>query len=52
MNIVKGVAELIRRSSGGQSADFGSGLPSERFSPPSPTICFRYCMVGLFFIDC
>ncbi|KAL3514285.1 hypothetical protein ACH5RR_027002, partial [Cinchona calisaya] len=40
MNIVKGVADLIRRTSAGRSGDFGTGSQSERFSPPSPTICF------------
>lgn len=40
MNIVKGVADLIRRTSSGQSGDFGSGLPSERFTPTSLEIRF------------
>lgn len=42
MNFVKGVADLIRRTSAGQSGDFSSGSKSERFSPPSPIIRFRY----------
>lgn len=55
MNIVKGVADLIRRTSGGHSGDFGSGLPSEGFNPTSLAVRFRYCMVFdhyCFFIDC
>lgn len=40
MNIVKGVADLIRRTSSGQSAEFGLGSPSERASPPAPTVRF------------
>ncbi|XP_073132382.1 BEACH domain-containing protein B isoform X2 [Henckelia pumila] len=40
MNIVKGVADLIRRSSSGQSGEYSSSLPSGRFSPPTTTICF------------
>ncbi|KAK4387686.1 hypothetical protein Sango_2375200 [Sesamum angolense] len=39
MNIVKGVADLIWRSSG-QSGEYGSVPQSGRFSPPNPTICF------------
>lgn len=46
MNIVKGVADLIRRTSGGQSGDFVSEVPSEKFNPTSPAIRFRYCMVA------
>ncbi|KZV43356.1 hypothetical protein F511_19232 [Dorcoceras hygrometricum] len=40
MNIVKGVADLIRRSSSGQTGEYGLNLPSGRFSPPATTICF------------
>ena len=42
MNFVKGVADLIRRTSAGQSGDFASASRSERFSLPSPKIRFRY----------
>lgn len=41
MNIVKGVADLIRRTSGGgYGSESGLGSPLERFSPPTPTIRF------------
>lgn len=40
MNIVKGVADLIRRTSGGQTGESIQGSSSGRFSPPSPKICF------------
>ncbi|CAM8878100.1 unnamed protein product [Rhodiola kirilowii] len=40
MNIVKGVADLIRRSSGGQPGESSSVTQVERFSAPSPKICF------------
>ncbi|KAG9149669.1 hypothetical protein Leryth_017582 [Lithospermum erythrorhizon] len=40
MNIVKGVAELIRKTSGSQSSDFSSGSSPARFSPPTPVIHF------------
>ncbi|CAL5383977.1 unnamed protein product [Camellia sinensis] len=40
MNIVKGVADLIRRTSTGHSAESGSGSSTERFSPPTPKIRF------------
>ncbi|XP_057974811.1 BEACH domain-containing protein B isoform X2 [Malania oleifera] len=40
MNIVKGVADLIRRTSGGQTGESGSGSQVERFSAPAPKICF------------
>ncbi|GFY85906.1 hypothetical protein Acr_04g0006440 [Actinidia rufa] len=40
MNIVKGVADLIRRTSSGQSTESGSGSQLERLSPPTPRICF------------
>ncbi|KAH7849592.1 hypothetical protein Vadar_020109 [Vaccinium darrowii] len=39
MNIVKGVADLIRRTSSGGS-ESGSGSALERFSPPTPMIRF------------
>lgn len=42
MNIVKGVADLIRRTSGGQTVESGSGFPSERYPAPAPKIRFRY----------
>lgn len=38
MNIVKGVADLIRRSSTGYTPE--SGVGPGRFLPPSPKICF------------
>ncbi|KAE8714372.1 Binding isoform 4 [Hibiscus syriacus] len=38
MNIVKGVADLIRRTSSGQTGD--SGAQGERLSPPTPRIRF------------
>lgn len=41
MNIVKGVADLIRRTSSGYSGDSGSGSSSERFAAPTPRIRFR-----------
>lgn len=44
MNIVKGVADLIRRTSGGYSVESGSGSSSERFSAPTPKI--RFSEVG------
>ncbi|KAG6620493.1 hypothetical protein I3842_Q065000 [Carya illinoinensis] len=40
MNIVKGVADLIRRTSGGQTGESTSGSQPQRFSPPGPKICF------------
>ncbi|XP_031393123.1 BEACH domain-containing protein B isoform X2 [Punica granatum] len=40
MNIVKGVADLIRRTSGTQTGESGLGSHSDRFSPPAPRICF------------
>ncbi|KAH7567644.1 hypothetical protein JRO89_XS07G0111400 [Xanthoceras sorbifolium] len=40
MNIVKGVADLIRRTSGGPTGESTSGIQPERFSPPSPNIRF------------
>jgi hypothetical protein len=52
MNIVKGVADLIRRTSGGQTGEPASESQPQRFSPPGPKICFRYlkstCVVLLF----
>ncbi|KAK4359154.1 hypothetical protein RND71_021383 [Anisodus tanguticus] len=41
MNIVKGVAGLMRRSSGSHGGESSSGSPLERFSPPTPLIHFR-----------
>ncbi|RVW65596.1 putative ribonuclease H protein [Vitis vinifera] len=41
MNIVKGVADLIRRTSGGQTGESTSGPQVEKFSAPSPKIRFR-----------
>ncbi|KAL8030230.1 hypothetical protein ABFX02_14G273200 [Erythranthe guttata] len=40
MNIVKGVADLIWRTSSGQSGEYGSVAQSGRFSPPTPAINF------------
>lgn len=40
MNIVKGVADLIRRTSSVQSGESTSGSAAERFPPPAPRICF------------
>ncbi|KAL6995198.1 hypothetical protein U1Q18_005333, partial [Sarracenia purpurea var. burkii] len=40
MNIVKGVADLIRRTSSGQGTESASGSQLERFSLPTPRICF------------
>nr|POF26456.1 beach domain-containing protein b [Quercus suber] len=41
MNIVKGVADLIRRTSSGQAAEpAASGSQPQRFSPPGPKIQF------------
>lgn len=42
MHIVKGVANLIRGSSGGNSAESVSGLQAERFTLPVQNVCFRY----------
>ncbi|GKE13763.1 hypothetical protein Tco_1421340, partial [Tanacetum coccineum] len=39
MNIVKGVAGLIRRTSG-YGGEFGVGSPSHRFPVPTPKIQF------------
>lgn len=51
MNIVKGVADLIRRTSGGgYGSESGSGSPLERFSPPTPTIRFRYLIYAFGFV--
>ncbi|KAA8528370.1 hypothetical protein F0562_035725 [Nyssa sinensis] len=44
MNIVKGVADLIRRTSSGQSAESGSVSVSDRFPAPTPRI--RFSEVG------
>ncbi|EXB79620.1 BEACH domain-containing protein lvsC [Morus notabilis] len=40
MNIVKGVADLIRRTSSGQNEDFASGSQAQRLSHPGPKIRF------------
>lgn len=40
MNIVKGVAGLIRRSSSSHGGESSSGSPHEKFSPPTPLIHF------------
>ncbi|KAK2659945.1 hypothetical protein Ddye_006478 [Dipteronia dyeriana] len=40
MNLVKGVADLIRRTSGGSIGESTSGIQPERFSPPSPNVRF------------
>jgi len=39
MNIVKGVADLIRRTSSGHSGE--SSGHAHKFSPPGPKIRFR-----------
>nr|XP_029116201.1 BEACH domain-containing protein B isoform X4 [Elaeis guineensis] len=44
MNIVKGVADLIRRSSGGQTGEGGSWVHADKFSAPSPR--FRFGDIG------
>jgi hypothetical protein len=44
MNIVKGVADLIRRTSSGQTGEPSSEPQPQRFSPPGPKIWFRYLM--------
>ncbi|KAJ8762560.1 hypothetical protein K2173_007999 [Erythroxylum novogranatense] len=44
MNIVKGVADLIRRTSSTHTGESTSGLLAEKFSPPTPTI--RFSEVG------
>ncbi|BFG19464.1 hypothetical protein CerSpe_057380 [Prunus speciosa] len=44
MNIVKGVADLIRRTSGGHDGDSASGAQAQKFSPPGPKI--RFSEVG------
>ena len=42
MNIVKGVADLIRRTSSGQNEEFASSASqAQRLSPPGPKIRFR-----------
>ncbi|XP_058069394.1 BEACH domain-containing protein B isoform X3 [Magnolia sinica] len=41
MNIVKGVADLIRRTSGGHPGEAASWQQAERYSVPSPRIRFR-----------
>lgn len=41
MNIVKGVADLIRRTSSGSSGS-STGVRAERSSPPAPKVQFRY----------
>ncbi|GLU16070.1 hypothetical protein SLE2022_325200 [Rubroshorea leprosula] len=40
MNIVKGVADLLRRTSSGQTGESNSGSQADRFSPPAPRIRF------------
>ncbi|XP_038988519.1 LOW QUALITY PROTEIN: BEACH domain-containing protein B-like [Phoenix dactylifera] len=41
MNIVKGVADLIKRSSGGQTGEGGSWAHADKLSAPSPRFRFR-----------
>ncbi|MBA0867800.1 hypothetical protein Goshw_004372 [Gossypium schwendimanii] len=48
MNIVKGVADLIRRSSSGHTGE-SPGSQGERLSPPTPRIRFRYMMLADFY---
>lgn len=45
MNIVKGVADLIRRSSGGQTGESSSWSHGENLSAPSLRIRFGYVLV-------
>ena len=54
MNIVKGVADLIRRTSSGHTGEPNSGPQVEKFSAPSPKIQFRYSKLVwlLFKNDC
>jgi len=40
MNIVKGVADLIRRTSAGHTGE-SSGFQGQKCSPPGPKIRFR-----------
>lgn len=40
MNLVKGVAHLLRRSSSGHHGESTSGLQAERFTLPSQSVCF------------
>lgn len=52
MNIVKGVADLIRRTSGGQTGESTSGSQAPRLSPPGPKIRFRYLFSVRILINC
>ncbi|XP_042456540.1 BEACH domain-containing protein B isoform X2 [Zingiber officinale] len=40
MNIVKGVADLIRRSSGNPTSEGGSTVHGDKYGAPYPRICF------------
>ncbi|XP_021759768.1 BEACH domain-containing protein B-like isoform X1 [Chenopodium quinoa] len=40
MHLVKGVANLIRGSSGGNNSESASGLQTERFTLPAHNVCF------------
>ncbi|KAF5183051.1 Beach domain-containing protein b [Thalictrum thalictroides] len=40
MNIVKGVADLLRRTSSFQAGESGSWSQGQKFATPSPRICF------------
>lgn len=52
MNIVKGVADLIRRTSTGQTGESASGSQAQRLSPPGPKIRFRYLFSVRILINC
>lgn len=41
MNIVKGVADLLRRSSGGQNEELSTWQQVDKISAPTPKIRFR-----------
>lgn len=47
MNIVKGVADLLRRSSGGQAGENSSWGQGDWFSAPTTRIHFGYVYVEL-----
>ncbi|KAG6523846.1 hypothetical protein ZIOFF_013733 [Zingiber officinale] len=42
MNIVKGVADLIRRSSGNPTSEGGSTVHGDKYGAPYPRICFGF----------
>ncbi|PKA52226.1 hypothetical protein AXF42_Ash010122 [Apostasia shenzhenica] len=47
MNIVKGVADLLRRSSGGLAGEGGSWTHGDKNSAPSPRIRFGWVSFSL-----